>query len=190
MRAQEQTGVLGVNAQEEMLKRERRANNVWNKLKRNKTAMIGLVIVLFMIFIAVFAPFLTSVDPDAISPLNAYLLPGEDGHIFGTDEFGRDLFARILYGARVSMIVAVGGTVVAGIVGILLGLIAGYMGGFVDSVIMRIMDGLLAFPFCIAVHYPDDRSWIRDHECDHRDRYRKYSQLCQSGPWRSAHCKE
>ena len=70
MRAQEQTGVLGVNAQEEMLKRERRANNVWNKLKRNKTAMIGLVIVLFMIFIAVFAPFLTSVDPDAISPLS------------------------------------------------------------------------------------------------------------------------
>ena len=149
MGSQEKTGVLGVSAQEEMLKKERRANNVWNKLKRNKTAMVGLVIVAFMVFIAVFAPLLTSVDPDAISPLNAYLLPGEDGHLFGTDEFGRDLFARILYGARVSMIVAVGGTIVAGIIGILLGLIAGYLGGFVDTVIMRIMDGLLAFPFVL-----------------------------------------
>lgn len=149
MEAKRQSEVLSVSAHEEMIKKERRANNVWNKLKRNKTAMIGLVIVVFMIFIAIFAPLLTSNDPDEISPLNAFLLPGEDGHIFGTDEFGRDLFARILYGARVSMIVAVGGTVVAGIIGILLGLMAGYMGGIVDSIIMRIMDGLLAFPFVL-----------------------------------------
>lgn len=111
--------------------------------------MIGLVIVLFMVVIAIFAPVITSVDPDEIHPLDTFLTPGQDGHIFGTDEFGRDLFARILYGSRVSIIVAVGGTIVAGIIGILLGLIAGYMGGFVDAVIMRIMDGLLAFPFVL-----------------------------------------
>lgn len=140
---------LSTKSHEEMIKKERRANNVWNKLKRNKTAMFGLCIVVFMILLAIFAPVLTSEDPDAISPLNAFLLPGEDGHLFGTDEFGRDLFARILYGARVSMIVAVGGTFVAGIIGILLGLLAGYTGGVIDSIIMRIMDGLLAFPFVL-----------------------------------------
>lgn len=140
---------LSAKSHEEMIKKERRANNVWNKLKRNKTAMFGLCIVVFMILLAIFAPALTSEDPDAISPLNAFLVPGEDGHLFGTDEFGRDLFARILYGARVSMIVAVGGTFVAGIIGILLGLLAGYTGGVIDSIIMRIMDGLLAFPFVL-----------------------------------------
>lgn len=140
---------LGVKAQEDMLKKERRANNVWNKLKRNKTAMIGLFIVLFMVFIAIFAPIITNVDPDEIHPLDTFLTPGQNGHIFGTDEFGRDLFARVLYGSRVSIIVAVGGTIVAGIIGILLGLVAGYMGGFMDAFIMRIMDGLLAFPFVL-----------------------------------------
>lgn len=149
MAVQNQTEILGEKAHEQMLRKERHSNNIWNKLKRNKTAMVGLVIVVLMILIAVFAPVLTSQDPDAISPANAFLSPGHTGHIFGTDEFGRDLFSRILYGARVSMIVAVGGTVVAGIIGILLGLIAGYMGGIVDSVIMRIMDGILAFPFVL-----------------------------------------
>lgn len=87
------TEALGVKAQEDMLKKERRANNVWNKLKRNKTAMIGLFIVLFMVFIAIFAPIITNVDPDEIHPLDTFLTPGQNGHIFGTDEFGRDLFA-------------------------------------------------------------------------------------------------
>lgn len=75
------TEALGAKAHEEMLKKERRANNVWNKLKRNKTAMIGLVIVLFMVVIAIFAPVITSVDPDEIHPLDTFLTPGQDGHI-------------------------------------------------------------------------------------------------------------
>lgn len=66
---------LGLDAQAEMLKTERRANNVWNKLKRNKTAMIGLVIVVVMVFIAVFAPVLAPYDPDEIHPLDAFLKP-------------------------------------------------------------------------------------------------------------------
>ena len=132
---------LGLDAQAEMLKTERRANNVWNKLKRNKTAMIGLVIVVVMVFIAVFAPVLAPYDPNEIHPLDAFLKPFSEGHIFGTDQFGRDLLSRVIYGARVSLIVAAGGTLVGGVIGVLLGLIAGFMGGIVDSVIMRIMDG-------------------------------------------------
>lgn len=140
---------LGLDAQAEMLKTERRANNVWNKLKRNKTAMIGLVIVVVMVFIAVFAPVLAPYDPNEIHPLDAFLKPFSEGHIFGTDQFGRDLLSRVIYGARVSLIVAVGGTLVGGVIGVLLGLIAGFMGGIVDSVIMRIMDGFLSFPFVL-----------------------------------------
>lgn len=109
---------LGLDAQAEMLKTERRANNVWNKLKRNKTAMIGLVIVVVMVFIAVFAPVLAPYDPDEIHPLDAFLKPFSEGHIFGTDQFGRDLLFRVIYGARVSLIVAAGGTLVGGVIGV------------------------------------------------------------------------
>ena len=142
-------GIMGADAHSQLVKRERRANNVWNKLRRNKTAMIGLVIVVFMILIAVFAPLIATHDPNAIKPSETYLGIGEKGHIFGTDEFGRDLFSRVVYGARISLIAAIGGTVVGGILGILLGLIAGYAGGVTDAVIMRLMDGMLAFPFVL-----------------------------------------
>src|SRR5699024_7621180 len=111
------TAVLGADAHSQLVKRERRANNVWNKLRRNKTAMIGLVIVVFMILIAVFAPLIATHDPNAIKPSETYLGIGEKGHIFGTDEFGRDLFSRVVYGARISLIAAIGGTVVGGILG-------------------------------------------------------------------------
>ena len=143
------TAVLGADAHSQLIKRERRTNNVWNKLRRNKTAMIGLVIVTFMIIIAIFAPFIATHDPNMIKPSETYLGIGENGHIFGTDEFGRDLFSRVVYGARISLIAAIGGTFVGAIIGIILGLIAGYLGGAADAVIMRLMDGMLAFPFVL-----------------------------------------
>ena len=144
-----ETKILSQEAHSQLVKRERRANNVWNKLRRNKTAMIGLVIVVFMMAMAILAPMIATHDPNAIKPSETYLGFGEKGHIFGTDEFGRDLFSRIVYGARISLIAAIGGTFVGGIIGIFLGLIAGYAGGIVDAVIMRFMDGLLAFPFVL-----------------------------------------
>ncbi len=143
------TELMGEDAHSRLVKRERRANNVWNKLRRNKTAMIGLVIVVFMILLAVFAPLIATHDPNAIKPSETYLGIGEKGHLFGTDEFGRDLFSRVVYGARISLMAAIGGTVVGGILGILLGLAAGYAGGAADAVIMRLMDGMLAFPFVL-----------------------------------------
>lgn len=142
-------GALGMHSQEVILKKERKANSAFSKLKRNKIAMFGLAIVIAMVFLAVFAPLLTKYDPDAIAPLNAYQKPFTEDHLFGTDEFGRDLFARILYGARVSMIVAICGTLLAGVIGVVIGMISGYAGGLVDAIIMRIMDGLLAFPFVL-----------------------------------------
>ncbi|MEL7647916.1 MAG: ABC transporter permease [Sedimentibacter sp.] len=132
-----------------MIKKERRANNAWNKLKRNKTAIIGLVIICAMVLMVIFAKFLAPYDPNALDLGNAFMKPGGEGHIFGTDEFGRDLFSRIVYGSRISILVAAGATVVGGVIGLLLGLVSGYMGGIVDSVIMRVMDGMMAFPFVL-----------------------------------------
>lgn len=147
--AQQNIEALGSEAHAKLLKKERQANNVWNKLRRNKTAMFGLIIVTIMIVLAVFAPLVATHDPNMIKPSETYLGFGENGHIFGTDEFGRDLFSRVVYGARISLIAAIGGTAVGALIGILLGLISGYMGGIVDAVIMRLMDGFLAFPFVL-----------------------------------------
>lgn len=141
--------ILDINSQQEMILRERRANNAWNKLKRNKTALVGLIVVVIMTLLAIFAPIITSQDPNGMNLANAYLKPGSPGHILGTDEFGRDLLTRIIYGSRVSIIVALGGMAVGGSIGILLGLISGFKGGIVDSVIMRLMDGMFAFPFIL-----------------------------------------
>ncbi len=149
-----ETSHLSADYDEELLRRERRANNAWHKLIRNKTAVVGLVIVVVMVALAVFAPLITKYSPSQIDPLSSYLDPlsydkSGNFHLFGTDKIGRDLFTRVLYGARVSLIVAFGGTVVAGAIGVILGLVAGYFGGVVDTIIMRIMDGMLSFPFIL-----------------------------------------
>ena len=132
-----------------MLERERKANNAWHKLARNKMALVGLAIVVVMVILAVFAPLLAPCDPNATDTSNMFAAPGVGGHLFGTDAFGRDLLSRVIYGARISIFIAIGGTILGAIVGILLGLVAGFFGGIVDSVIMRIMDGMMAFPFIL-----------------------------------------
>ena len=109
----------------EMIRRERRSNDALHKLCRNKTAVAGFLVVCIMVIFAVFAPWIATHDPYALSMANSKLPPGVDGHIFGTDELGRDLFSRIVYGSRVSISVALGGTILGGILGSILGMIAG-----------------------------------------------------------------
>ena len=150
MAATENKGsALGVEAQLEMVRRERKANNAWHKLSRNKMAVVGLVIVVVMVLMAVFANQLSPYDPNAIDMTNAYAAPGSEGHIFGTDNYGRDLLSRIIFGARISIFVAVGGTLVGAFIGVLVGLVAGFFGGLLDSIIMRVMDGMMSFPFVL-----------------------------------------
>ena len=142
-------GALSREANIAMLAKERNANNAWHKLARNKTALIGLFIVGFMMVLAVFAPLLSPYDPNAINPIIPFKGIGYPGHLFGTDDLGRDILSRIIYGARVSMIVAVGATIVGACIGVLIGLTAGYCGGWIDAVLMRIMDGMFSFPFIL-----------------------------------------
>lgn len=124
-------------------------NSLFRKLIRNKLAAVGLVIILIMILTAVFAPLIATHPPNEMDVTNALVQPGTDGHLLGTDNYGRDLFSRIVYGARISLIVGILAVGLGAVVGTLLGLFAGYYGGKLDSIIMRTMDGLFAFPFIL-----------------------------------------
>ncbi|MBV7391859.1 ABC transporter permease [Enterococcus sp. ALS3] len=119
------------------------------KIFQNKLAFAGLILVIIMIAIAIFAPLIATHAPNEMEMSDALLSPGEKGHLLGTDNYGRDLFSRIVYGARISLIVGIGAVAMGAVIGILLGLVAGYFGGLIDSVIMRFMDALAAFPFIL-----------------------------------------
>jgi peptide/nickel transport system permease protein len=120
----------------------------WIRLRRRKSAMVGLVIVVLVILAAIFAPLISPYDP-AQQSWSAVRKPPSLAHLFGTDEVGRDLLARVIYGARASLaagLVSVGIAIAAGVP---LGLIAGYAGGLVDGLISRLTDAMLACPFLI-----------------------------------------
>lgn len=119
------------------------------KLLKNKLASIGLGVTVLMVIVAIFAPLLATHGPNTMDLGNALAVAGTDGHLLGTDNYGRDLFSRIVYGARISLIVGVSAVLLGAISGTLLGLLAGYFGGKLDSIIMRTMDGLFAFPFIL-----------------------------------------
>ena len=118
---------------------------VWRQLRHNRAAMIGAVIVLVEIVLALAAPWVAPYDPLDQNP-RAALKPPSREHLFGTDDTGRDLFSRVIHGTRISLRVGLISVGIGGGIGITLGILAGYRGGFVDNTIMRGMDLLLAFP--------------------------------------------
>ncbi|PLR82530.1 peptide ABC transporter permease [Bacillus canaveralius] len=120
-------------------------------LLRSKTGMAGMLIVLIMVSMAFFADILTPHDP-AQTNVAARLLPpswsegGDSSYLLGTDNLGRDILSRIIVGSRVSLLVGISAVFLAGIIGLAMGLIAGYYGGFIDRFIMRVVDAILAIP--------------------------------------------
>ena len=119
----------------------------WKRLKKNKGAMIGLVIVVILFLLALFAGVIFDYDTDVIGQnYNELLQEPSWKHPFGTDEMGRDLLARIIYGSRASLFISFAAVCLAAVVGCFFGAISGYFGGAVDSIIMRITDMLLAIP--------------------------------------------
>ncbi|EEX12300.1 oligopeptide transport system permease protein AppC [Citreicella sp. SE45] len=114
----------------------------------NLSTWIGLVIVVALVLAAIFAPWLTEYSPSKQNILHQLSPPG-DGHLLGTDQYGRDIWARLLYGARYSLTIGILAIVVAMIVGTFLGMIAGFLGGRTDIVLMQVMDVILAFPALI-----------------------------------------
>jgi peptide/nickel transport system permease protein len=118
------------------------------RLFKRRGAVVGLVIIVTFILLAVFAPFVAPYDPTAQSWSAVRKAPSM-AHWFGTDELGRDVLARVIYGAQASLLAGVISVAIALTVGVPLGLIAGYMGGFIDALLSRMTDAMLACPFLI-----------------------------------------
>lgn len=111
----------------------------------NKILFTGILIILFFTLLAIFAPVISPHDPSGIDSGNM-LIPPSGKHLFGTDSLGRDLFSRMVYGARISLSVGLIAVGIATVIGLILGAVAGYYGGIVDSLMMRFVDMMLCFP--------------------------------------------
>ena len=129
------------------VKKRSQFNEIWRRLKKNRMAMIGLAIVIFLVLISIFADFLFDYKTVVIKQNPAIRLQTPSAaHWLGTDEFGRDILARLVHGSRVSLSVGVVAVSIALLIGGTLGAVAGFYGGVIDNVIMRIMDIFLAVP--------------------------------------------
>lgn len=122
-----------------------RGRRLWRTFLRNRTSLAGLFLVLLVVFTAVAAPWLAPFDP-LEQNTRERLAPPSAEHIMGQDNFGRDVFSRIIYGSRVSLLVAVLAVFLGGVVGTVMGLVAGYLGGKIETVLMRVVDVVMAFP--------------------------------------------
>ena len=120
----------------------------WNIFKKNKVAMACLGIVIILCLVALFAPWIAPCDPDA-QVLTERLMPPSAQHWFGTDDLGRDIFSRIVYGCRISLSVGVVSQIIATVIGYTMGVCAGYFGGKVDAVISFIIQVFSSFPFLL-----------------------------------------
>lgn len=132
-----------------------KGRSLWDDARRrffrNKAAMTALLIICLMVLAAVFGPLLVPFEYNEITKTDVYAAPGENGHLLGADLLGRDLLARILTGLRMSLMIGVVATSVALVIGVTWGATAGYFGGKVDEVMMRIVDVLYSLPFIFLV---------------------------------------
>ena len=148
---QVQAGAVDQSPELEDLKKRSQFWDIWRRLRRNKLAMLGLIIVLILVLSAVFANFIAPYDYAQQDLTNMKAWPSRE-HLLGTDDYGRDILSRIIYGGRVSLLVAILSIVFGLVVGGILGISAGYFGGVYDGTVMRIMDIIMAIPgFLLAV---------------------------------------
>ncbi len=118
----------------------------WLRIQRNRLAMAGLIIVSILLLVAAFAPWIAPHDPYVQDLGNRLKPPGTPGHWLGTDDFGRDILSRIIHGSRITLYIIALVAVTAPVLGLLIGTVAGYFGGWADAVLMRVTDIFLAFP--------------------------------------------
>ena len=123
-------------------------SDAWKRLKKNKVAMTGLGIIVILVIIACLASFIAPYDPYGQNLMHKNM-PPSGGHLLGTDHLGRDMLSRIIYGARISLLVGIVCELIAVPIGVIMGSLAGYYGGIVDMVISRLIEILGSFPFII-----------------------------------------
>lgn len=150
--------ILPVDKNDRSIKSKNKLKIFVTKLLRSKTGTVGLLIVLALCIMAIFAPVIAPYDPGKIDTANMLAPPfwsdgGTLSHILGTDNLGRDILSRIIFGSRISLVVGILSVLVAGVIGVAFGIISGYYGGIVDNLIMRLVDAFLSVPtilFCIV----------------------------------------
>ena len=118
-------------------------------LGRDRAAVVGIIVVLAVALAALLAPILPLADPNATDPAVRLASPGQHGFVLGSDQLGRDILSRVIWGARVSLVVGFVSAGIALFIGGLLGLVSGYLGGLVENAIMRVVDTLMAFPYVL-----------------------------------------
>ena len=140
-----------VSVSDDSLRKRSQWRDVWKRLRRNKLAMIGMVLVILIVFSAIFADLISPYPYDGIDVTARLQLPSAE-HLLGTDNFGRDLLSRIIYGGRISLLVACAAVLIALVIGGVLGATAGFFGGTYETIVMAFMDILMAIPgFLLAV---------------------------------------
>lgn len=120
----------------------------FRKFKKNKLAVVGVFIIVALVLLSICAPLLTDYTISQTDLFNIKMAPSSE-HILGTDDLGRDVFTRLLYGGRVSIIVGIASMTVQLVIGVIMGAIAGYFGGIAEKIIMRIIDVIMCFPFFV-----------------------------------------
>jgi len=136
--------------EEKGLNGKKTMNRSLRKFLKNRLAIVGVVLFSIILLASVFAPLLTSYDPLGVDMSTVLKAPSRE-HILGTDKIGRDLFSRILYGGRISILVGLGSALGAAFIGVLLGAYAGYKGGKIDKIILRISEIFMSFPQIVLV---------------------------------------
>lgn len=137
---QEEAGLLG----------KKKVNRTLRKLMNNKLAIIGLVIFSIILLASILAPLLTKYDPLAVDMNNVLKAPSAE-HIFGTDKVGRDVFSRVIYGGRISILIGLGSAMGCAFIGVLLGCYGGYKGGLFDKIVLRLSEVFMSFPQLVLV---------------------------------------
>jgi peptide/nickel transport system permease protein len=142
------TAIVGEMAPPVALRRvksESMLAQTYRRLKRSNTAVFGLCIVILLVLVAIFADAVSPYSPILSSPSETFQTPNRT-HLLGTDQFGRDMLSRIIHGSRISLAVGLSSILLAIFVGLPLGILAGFYGGTIDTIVMRLMDLILAFP--------------------------------------------
>ncbi|HWL25749.1 MAG TPA: ABC transporter permease [Ureibacillus sp.] len=146
-----ETSTVTTNTVKVKYKQKSKLREMFRKLTRSWTGMLGFCLIVLLIILSIFGDWIAPFDPMDAQLRDRLLPPLTDGHLLGTDQLGRDILSRIIDGTRVSMIIGLATAFLAGIIGTIVGVIAGYYRGWVDVVLMRIVDVQLSFPFILLV---------------------------------------
>lgn len=123
---------------------------IWRNYRKSPSAMIGLIIIAIIVILAIVSQFIYDYQTDIVQQdiMNRFVKPGIDGHLLGTDQYGRDVLTRILYGAKYSLAVGIVSVAISCALGSSLGLIAGYYGGVIENIILRVCEVFMGIPAC------------------------------------------